>query len=223
MLTSVYDSFQHLIGLLVQVVSRLPWGDALLPVIKIFARWFSRSQGLYEVIEYESTLELLDVRGEKARFHKRQRVKFLQDHIIAYQDQAWGDGDFLVNYRCVPGAPVDRYRIGHKTIILISLREVKARGSVDEFQIERDIRHGFVTPREQWETEISHPTRKLKINVIFPKKRPPHQVSLAEADRQRFFPLGVEHKKRLPDGRWDVSWATDLPRMNERYILRWTW
>ncbi len=42
------------------------------------------------MLEYESTLELLDRKGEKAIFKKRQKVRYLQDNIIAYQDQAWG-------------------------------------------------------------------------------------------------------------------------------------
>jgi hypothetical protein len=212
-------------SLWLRVISNLPWGDVFLQVIKLLARKISRSryQGLYEVLVYESSLELLDPRGEKACFHKRQKVRYLQDNIIAYQDQAWGDGEFLHKYRCVPGVPVDRYSFGHKTIILISLREVKARGSVDEFHIQRDIRHGFITIQEQWETEVSHPTRKLKMRVIFPKKRPPQQVRLIESDRQRFQALGVENKKQLPDGRWKVWWYIDQPRLNERYILRWLW
>ena len=55
------------------------------------------------------------------------RVRYLQDHILAYQDYAWGDGEILRNYRCTPGTPVDLYRLGHITYILISRREVKNR------------------------------------------------------------------------------------------------
>jgi hypothetical protein len=33
-------------------------------------------QGLYEILAYDTTLELLDTKGECARFCKRQRVKF---------------------------------------------------------------------------------------------------------------------------------------------------
>jgi hypothetical protein len=87
---------------------------------------------LYEVLEYESTLELKDREGRKATFKKREKVRYLQDNVIAYQDQAWGDGEILLNYRCTPGAPVDRYRSGYKTTILISRREVKDKGDVDE-------------------------------------------------------------------------------------------
>src|SRR5688572_25589396 len=85
-------------------------------------------EGMYEVLEYESTLELLDKRGQRARVRKREKVRYLQNNIMAYQDQAWGDGKILLNYRCTPGVPVDRYRPSQKTYILISLREVKNRG-----------------------------------------------------------------------------------------------
>jgi len=46
--------------------------------------------GMYEVLEYESTLELKDRAGKRATFKKREKVRYLQDNIIAYQDQAWG-------------------------------------------------------------------------------------------------------------------------------------
>ena len=59
--------------------------------------------GMYEVLEYESTLELLDAKGQRATFHKREKVRYLQDNVIAYQDQAWGDGEILLQYRCTPG------------------------------------------------------------------------------------------------------------------------
>jgi hypothetical protein len=46
-------------------------------------------EGMYEVLEYESTLELLDRQGKRARFGKRQKVRYLQNNIITYQDQGW--------------------------------------------------------------------------------------------------------------------------------------
>ena len=92
-------------------------------------------EGMYEVLEYESTLELKDREGKRATFKKREKVRYLQDNIIAYQDQAWGDGEILLDYRWAPGTPVDRYRSGYKTHILISRRGVKNKGDVDEFNL----------------------------------------------------------------------------------------
>jgi hypothetical protein len=210
-----------------------PWGAILsgLPWMEIFAKTgqfakqilFPSRQGLYEVLEYESTLELLDRKGEKAIFKKRQKVRYLQDNIIAYMDQAWGDGKFLLDYRCTPGTAVDRYRFGHKTYILISLREVKQRGDTDEFLIERKIKNGFLRQQEQWETDISHPTRQVSIKVILPKQRSPMRVALVENTRQKTTLVGDADQRQLPDGRWQVAWKTDNPRLNERYVMKWEW
>ena len=46
-----------------------------------------------QYLEYESTLELLDPEGTRATFKKRKKLRYLQDNVIAYQDQALGDGD----------------------------------------------------------------------------------------------------------------------------------
>jgi len=178
---------------------------------------------MYEVIYYESTLELLDKRGERALVRKHEKVRYLQNSIIAYQDQAWGDGEILINYRCAPGIPVDRYRPGKKTYILISLREVKNRGDEDEFNMEWEIRKGFLRQTELWEAEINHRMKKLRIQVIFPPSRPPRRASLVEESSQRTRPLSEEAQVRLPDSRWLVFWETDRPRLHETYSLRWEW
>jgi hypothetical protein len=59
-------------------------------------------------------------------------VRYLQDNMIAYQDQAWGDGEILVDYRRIPGTPVDRYRSGHKTYIRPVPGDTDATGSAPE-------------------------------------------------------------------------------------------
>jgi len=60
------------------------------------------SQGLYEVLDYEATLELKDKRGKRACVRKYEKVRYLQNNIITFQDQAWGDGKILINYRLLP-------------------------------------------------------------------------------------------------------------------------
>jgi len=181
------------------------------------------NEGMYEVLEYESTLELRDKHGEHALVHKREKVRYLQNHIIAYQDEAWADGEILLNYRCTPGTPVDRYQPGRKTYILISLREVRNRGDVDVFNIEWGIKGGFVRSTELWETEINHRTRRLKVQLIFPEARVPLRASVVESTRQRTHSLGEDAQTQLPDGRWLITWETSRPRFHERYLLKWEW
>jgi hypothetical protein len=179
-------------------------------------------EGMYEVLDYETTLELKDKQGSKATFHKRQKVKYLQNNIIAYQDQAWGDGEILLDYSCSPGQEADRYRPGHKTYILISLREEKKKGDTDEFFIDWGIKDGFLREVEQWGTEISHRTKRLKTGVIFPKSRPPIQTWLVEQLTNKKHSLET-NTTQLPDGRWLVQWESTKPRLHENYIIKWEW
>ena len=216
---------RNLLDMLITILSGFSWPEVVEKAWKIIQKVMqSRSHaGMYEVLEYESTLELQDRGGKKATFKKREKVRYLQDNVIAYQDQAWGDGEILVNYRCTPGTPVDQYRSCHKTYILVSRREVKKKGDIDEFNIEWDMRRGFLKRTGYWETHITHRTEHLKINVIFPKSRPPQQTTLTESNRQRSQDLGKSAETLLPDGRWLVTWETDRPRLYEDYILQWEW
>ena len=179
--------------------------------------------GIYEVLSYESTLELKDSSGEKATFSKREKVRYLQNNIIAYQDQAWGDGEILLNYRSTPGKAVDRHRPGRKTIILISIQNIRHFGDQDEFLIEWEMKGCFLRARESWETSVDHPTHRMRVNIIFPSVRPPTRVELLEETHNKNDSIGDENLVKLLDGRWMVHWETDKPRQYERYILQWDW
>ena len=87
-----------------------------------------RERGMYEILTYDSTLELVDTKGQTAHVKRHQKVKFLQDNIIAFQDHAWGDGDIFADYAVSPGIEVDRYQDGDRFNVLISLRDQKPRG-----------------------------------------------------------------------------------------------
>jgi len=180
-------------------------------------------KGLYEVLDYEASLELKDKRGKKACVRKYEKVRYLQNNIVTFQDQAWGDGKILINYRCTPGFPVDTYRSGYKNYILISLREFRNQGDVDEFHIDWDIHQGFLRPTGFWASEISHYTDKIKMRVIFPKNRPPLQATVLEKNHQRTIVLNKDSFLHLPDGTWEVSWGRNRPRLYEQYILSWEW
>ena len=179
--------------------------------------------GMYEVLDFASDLELHDTKGQRATYHKREEIRFLQDNIIAYEDQAFGHGDIFADYKCSPGFPVDRYEEGNHYRILISLRETKQRGETEVFQIERNIRDGFTQSVEFFQIRVEHRTRRFAMSVTFPRKRVPLEVVLVEHNAKRSTPLGAEHVHRLPDGRQRFTWQTRNPRRLETYGLRWQW
>ena len=203
----------------------LPWVEIVGELWKISSKLLRgmTNEGVYEVLEYESTLEIHNRKGTRATFKKRKKIKYLQENIIAYHDHAWGDGEILLDYRTSRGKAVDRYRSGYKTYILLSLREVKNSGDIDEFDIQWNLRNGFLTEDGYWSTDVSQKTKRIQMSVIFPKTRPPLSLSIEESNRKWTKPLSPETKKRLPDGRWKVTWETSKPKLYEVYVLRWIW
>ena len=181
------------------------------------------SEGVYEVIEYECTLELNDWDGKIASVQKRKKIRYLQNQITTYLDEAWGNGEILLNYRCSPGTPVDEYRLGHKTYKLISLREFRNRGDVEEINIQWDIRNGFLLERGFWGTAINQRMKKLTVKIVFPKNRPPLHVAITECNLQRTHNLENATQQCSSDGRSMIVWEKENPRLYEDYILSWKW
>jgi hypothetical protein len=199
---------------------------ALLPdLYRVLRLWLKRyrHEGMYEILDYDSTLELVDSKGKTAFFKRRQQVKFLQDHIIAFQDYAWGEGEIFGDYKCSPGVIVDHYLEGDQWNILISLRETKSAGDIIDFYTERTIREGFIKDEEWWQVEIRHQTKQFRLAIIFPARRRCQRAVLFQRSRHQTTVLGSEHFTDLPDGRQVLTWETRKLRRFETYIIKWIW
>jgi hypothetical protein len=168
-------------------------------------------------------LEILDSRGKESVFCKTEVVRFLQDNIIAFQDQAWGDGEILLDYQCSPGVPVDFYRSGYKTQILISLREIKKKDDQLTFNIKWNIKNGFLSKDGYWGTNVEHFTQKLSTQIIFPEKRPPKRIIATQRKNKNSSELPINGITQLSDKRWIISWEKKNPKLNEQYLLKWEW
>ena len=182
-----------------------------------------RNDGIFEVLDYDDTLELLDSKGESAIFRRRVKVRFLQDNIIAFQDYVWGEGEQLVSYKIAPGKVVDTYTENGRWNILISLRETKSKGDIEEFTIERTVKNAFTKPIEWRQTEIWLNFHQIRLSVIFPQDRLCKRAILNERGSKRNVVLNEEHFHVLPDSRQVLTWEKKHPRRNEVYTLRWDW
>ena len=180
-------------------------------------------EGLYEILDYDLTLDLRDRWGRTAIFRRRQKVRFLQDHVIAYQDEAWGDGDVVADYHCSPGVPVDIFQVGSRHQILISLRQTKNRGDVVEFRIERKVKNGFTKEKEWLEVETRYPTHRLRISILFPIRRPCQQAWVVSRRSDRAVSLDSSHFSRTSAGRQVLSWDRMRPAQGEAYTICWKW
>ena len=202
----------------------LDWVSLALDLIHHLRRILcSKASGAYEILDYEATLDLLDATGKTALFKKRLQVKFLQNNVIAFEDYAWGDGEILADYRCAPGVVVDKYREGDRWTVLISLRESKSSGDIEEFHIERIERKTFTKTEEWLQTEIRRRTRRLRMNIIFPKQRRCQRAVLVQRKFNRTTVLGPEHFRTLPDGRQLVTWETNHVTAYDIYTVKWQW
>ena len=215
--------FSSLFGLLLECLGAVGRPQDIIAIIRRLFLLFTPAPGTYEVLEHIVTLELKDAKGKKAIYRKHQKVRFTQDGVIAYHDKAWGVGNIFADYKCSPGVAVDRYKEGHRYRVLISLRETKNKGDEEVINIERTILNGFTRSRENVQTDIDHRMHKLSISVIFPKRRLPKMVNLIEQNTTRTTPLDHRHFDTLPDGRCQVTWKTDKPRLFEAYIILWEW
>jgi len=222
-ITQASNDTNRLWSLLFRVVSS-DWASVILQAWQLVQKIAAeRKVGLYEVLDFEHTLELCDAKGKKAIFHKRETIRFLQDYAATYLDEAWGRGKIFADYQCSPGVAVDRYHYGHKTCVLISFREVMRRSDTLRICIDRTVRDGFDLNPGWSETVVRHRTHRFQTAVIFPKKRLPQRVSLIQVNQNRTTPLGEAHTEVLADGRHKVFWETTNPRLFETYTLKWTW
>jgi len=213
-----------------QISSLLGGADQLLPTfLSDLYRWGrsyvlrSTKLGAFEVLNYESTLEIMDVEGKHGKFNKVEKVRFIQNNLVAVQDQLWGFKKSITDYKCSPGAPVDFYQVGYKTYVVISLREVKSKDDEEVFNFQWHLcgkpvmRFGF------WETNIDRFTHDLHLKIIFPEERPPIRLWMIEANHNRTIELDKTKLTQLPDKRWQITWESNSPRLNETYTMKWDW
>jgi hypothetical protein len=182
-----------------------------------------RKPGMYEVLNYESTLEIMDPRGMVGKFQKSERVRFLQDNVIAIQDQVWGFGKNIFDYKCSPGEPVDFYESGHKTLVVISLREIRSKNDEIDLIMQWYLKGESIGKMGSWETYINQYTRRITLNIIFPSERPPIRIWVNERNKKRIIELGKKALSELPDKKWQLSWEKKNPVMYETYSLNWEW
>ena len=182
-----------------------------------------RKPGMYEVMDYQSTLEILDPRGMVAKFNKTEKVRFLQDNVIAIQDNLWGIRKNIYGYQCAPGVPVDFYASDHKTSVVISLRKIYSSKDELDLNMQWYLKGNPLGNSGSWCTHINRYTHKIKLNIRFPAERPPIKIWINEGNKKRITALGKESITQLSDKQWEIYWEKNNPVMFETYTMKWEW
>lgn len=180
---------------------------------------------IFEILDHFGQWEVQDPHGQSVVLTKRLKVRFLQNHVLAIDDPAWGDGQLFAEYSCQPGEAVDKFTAGHEWRTLISLREFRNKGDIEEFVIRRKIAGGFTKDDEWVAIETARTVGTIRAEVIFPAERPPVPETLRwerHSDKQ-VHKLPEDALKYLKDGRPCVTFSLPHPRRGETYTLKWKW
>lgn len=216
------DSYSLLLRKLFSIFS-LEWIPVLFSLYQDLREILTNGQGMYEILEYDSSIKLVDTAGKNAILKRQQKVRFLQNHVIAFQDHVWGEGELFEKYNVSPGVVADRYREGNHWNVLISLRETKSKGDIEDFYIERTAKNSFTKRDEWWQVGIWCKTQILKLSILFPKDRHCKRAILQTRSNNKTVVLGPEHFQTLPNDRQLLRWEIANPPLSEVYTIRWTW
>jgi hypothetical protein len=184
-----------------------------------------RFGGLWEIIDDIDEWDIQDADGKRVLLTKTRKLRFLQNGVFAIRDWAWGSGSFDANYSCSPGSAVDHFWHDGRHNVVVSLRETKGRGDVEDFTIKREFTDSFCEASETVHAEIMTETHQLTIKVIFPPSRPPKKAWVSrrkdEAANKKHRPLSIQGGG--PDARQFITHTLIRPTLGENYVVGWDW
>ncbi len=175
---------------------------------------------LYEVKDYQAGLEVLDDKGRRAVYTKRERLRFLRSNVTAFYNYGWGGGQSFASHRVHPGRIVEREVIGSRHRSLVLLPQPKHAGEEMTFSVRRLWKNVLKGHQGYLEMELYHPTRRAALKVILPRTRPATSAWLADARHQSSIHV---RPTTMSDGRQKLQWATTGVQVGDRYTLEWVW
>ena len=175
---------------------------------------------LYEVKDYQAGLEVLDAKGKRAIYTKRERLRFLRNNVTSLYDYGWGTGEAFASHRVHPGRIVERQKIGSRHRSLVVFPQPKHAGDEMTLSVRR-LWKNTLTGHNGWvEMEVYYPTRRARLSVTLPRSRPVRSARLVETRRQFSLP---SRATTISDGRQKLQWSTTAPQVGDRYTLEWDW
>jgi len=170
----------------------------------------------YETLEYSGRLEILDTQGMRARFTRRQVIRFRQDGVAALLDPVWGSGVLFTNYESSPARMADTFKEGGVYYVLLSLRRLARDGEILELRTSRTMMSCFLPGHESWESTMFVPTRRLSMEVVFPSERLPQSWNIKMTHPSSHGAVRPLSGRRL-------LYEVKRPNVGASYKLLWSW
>lgn len=172
----------------------------------------------YEIFDYRAMVILDDPEGMRAKFHRTQSIRFLQDGVAGILDHAWGDGVPLTFYHNQAGPLEDWFNEHGKQHLIIGLKKAMARGETLTFSVSRTAMVGFQKGEEWLETTIDHPVKRMRCDIVFPKERPCQRATLSYQGTE--IPLPV---RSVGEGKTSIYFELSEPSPYVISVVRWIW
>ena len=199
--------------------------QALLPLVARVLTLASKAKRLigpavsYENLLLDVTLDLHDRSGRRATVICKQKVRFLVQDEAIVSSPVWGDGNQLASCSVTGARRLAERQDGPRRVQLLALDRNSHTPRQAHLVMRREVRDGFTSADEYFESTVQRPTARLNLTVLFPRSRPPRGNHIVSSTGEKISPPRL----RLSDGRAGLRWSLQSPRLGSVYSLRWAW
>ncbi len=158
---------------------------------------------------------------------KNNRVRFIQNNVLAIPDYIWGDGSTSSDYSCDPGEKVAEHREGAKNCVVIALDRMYKRDDELDIRIIRTVRGAFLESEEWVEVKPVAGTPALSFTLLWPAGRPPRGTTLTleneRRNRRKVTTLTDDDLEWHEGGRRKFARHFANPSADEVIRIDWKW
>lgn len=213
-----YTSLDWALRILLQLLTWL--GPTAQKYIDSLVQRLTKRPDDFEILDMKMALDVVDARGRKAIYTKRERIRFLRDNITSIYDYGWGTGNTYASHRVKPGRVVERRRLGSRYRSLVILPEPQNKGDEMTLTVRR-LWKGTLKGRPNWlEAEVHHKMQHLELVVMLPRGRRMQSARLLD----RKGPVKPDPRVNVTaQGRHRVQARITKPVLGNCYTLEWDW
>jgi hypothetical protein len=194
------------------------------------ALMISRADKPWQVLDEQLCWDLSA--PDYAKATAKKQLQFMQDEVLSVYEYRFNPSGTVLRHECRGGArgdPMTALPIiqkdfpgpGSRVYRIISLQRVWRRGQIMLFESERELKDSFPNTTERVTKEISVPTARLSVRVVWPPGRKPTALWLERGEDPPLNVLG--RLKSAPENRSCCEEMIPDPKVGERIIISWTW
>jgi hypothetical protein len=186
----------------------------------------------WQVLDERNVWDLGGPHGCYAKATAEKELQFMQNEVFSIYEYQYGSPGKVLSHVCAggpKGAPMVDLRIiqddfpgpDRRIYRIISLQRIWRRGEIMVFKSERELENFFPANTEDVTKEVSVPTARVSMKIVWPPGEKPTDLSLERSKRSPVY-IRPEAMK-CDNGRWIYEEVITDPHVGEKIILKWTW